>query len=293
MGRIFSYSEIESGKVPTPDDFEMAKDIFCGIVEAEVNEGHFDGGFIYGSVSAGTYNRRSDFDSLVALTDDSPVNYLAARSMIKTIQDLTNNTIPIDVIPRTRLVLSEGRHDIDRFFGQHLNCEDRITCGNDPSEYMTYWGQHISAKDILANYLFHKKRRMAETYTSVEPLDIGRGGLQRMLELPNAIGRKTLQALAEIQGPSDKQLDKSADKERLTRLGHSIFYRYNIEDGFDSLVSANAYYNEVLEKTMDGEVERSDYEEVIRELHDNLPRAVNWVEQVQTTILPLFDNSTK
>lgn len=289
MGRIFSYEEIRSGKVPTPDDFEMAKDVFCGIVQAEVEVGHFDGGFIHGSVAAGSNNLRSDFDSLVALTDDNSINYQAARSLSQMIRQLTNDSIPIDVIPRTKLVLLEGRHDIDRFFGQHLSCEDRIVCGNDPSEYISY--QKISAKDILAGYLFHKKRRMAEAYTSVDPLDIGRGGIQRMLELPNAVGRKTLQALAEVQGLSNEQLGRSANKESLSQLGHDLFEKYEIAEGFDSLVSANSYYNEILAETLAGEIEKSDYEQVIRELHGCLPSAVKWVDQVQTTILPLFDVS--
>lgn len=291
MGRIFSYEEIESGRIPTPDDFEMAKDVFCGIVQAEIDGGHFDGGIIHGSVAAGTNNIRSDFDSLISLTDDNPVNYQAARSLGQMIRRQTGGTIPIDVMPRTKLVLAEGRHDIDRFFGQHLSCEDRIVCGNDPSEYITYWGQNISAKDILANYLFHKKRRMAETYTLIEPLDISNGGIQRMLELPNAIGRKALQALAEVRGTSDEPLDRSANKESLLRLGHNLFEEYGIAEGFDLLISANMYYDEVLTETLAGEIERHDYEEVIHELHDTLPLAVKWVEQVQTTILPLLDVS--
>jgi hypothetical protein len=69
MGKVFSFKEIKTDKVPTPQDFELARDIFEGISAAEVERGNFVGSFIFGSVAVGSQGPRSDFDSIVCLTD--------------------------------------------------------------------------------------------------------------------------------------------------------------------------------------------------------------------------------
>lgn len=290
MGRVFSYEEIKSGKIPTPDDFEIAKDVFANMVEIEIDRGNIDGAFIYGSVAIGTQSCRSDFDALVSLTEGSPENYIATRAICSEIKRLTKITVPIEAFAYAKDDLKTGQHTIDRLFGVHLSGGDRIVIGeNDPAVYMTFCGNNPSAKDIFASYLYSKKFRMNSAYLPTDDLDAANGGLQRLLELPNSIGRKALQALAESGKLPPIQIS-SVDKQLIANQGHDLFTQYGINEGFDDLVAANRDYDKALESAIQGDIDRPKYEDEIRGLHAKIPHAIKWLRQVQVSILPLFDN---
>jgi hypothetical protein len=282
MGRIFTYQEIETGQVPDSATFEIAKEAF---MEATGECIDIDGSFIYGSVALGMANRRSDFDSFIALTEDCPRSYGAAKAVVQSVREEAGYNIPILPIVHPRASLEIGHHDLDRFFGQHLSSHQRIVEGNDPAEYITF--SPLPAKDVLAGYLFQKKRRLANTFTSTDPLNVGEGGLQRMLELPQAIGRKTLQALVEVNVLGEA-VERSADKAAVLDKSRSLFEHYGLASGFDILVEANKDYDELLDEAMEGSIYRETYEDMIQSLYSRLPDAVIWVEQLAKTVLPLF-----
>lgn len=292
MGRIFSYAEIESGLVPTADDFDTSRNIFIDLAKTEIGRNVIDGAFIYGSVAIGEQGPRSDFDALIALSDANPSSYIAVRAISRAITAATRGTVGIEAFAYSREALENRQHTIDRFFGQHLSSTDRLVIenGNDPAEYMRFSGDTRSARDIFASYLYAKKWRLTGSYLATGETDTTEGGLQRMLELPNAIGRKALQCLAEVRGESTQI--RSADKTLLRIKGREMFSEFGVEQGFDSLVSANSYYNELLTKTLAGEVERQDYDEVIRELHATLPNAIDWLVKVQEAIIPRLASFT-
>ena len=283
MGRVFSYQEIETGQVPNQETFKLAKSLFAGLVEVNIGSGYLDGSFIYGSVAIDTANIRSDFDSFIALRDGKYESYRAAKEIIQCLLSETGHTIPVLPIVQTKEALVTGRHEIDRFFGQHLRSNYRIIQGNDPATYITFREQ--SAGDILATYLFQKKRRLANAYTSADPLNVVEGGLQRMLELPSAIGRKALQALTEI-GLMPKVVEKSADKVAVLGKSRQLMEDYGLLDGFDRLVRVNQSYDDLLADTLKGRVDQNSYEDGIKSLHAELPYAINWIEEVELALIP-------
>ena len=289
MGRVFSYESIESGQVPSPEDFNRAVSIFTNLTELEVQRGTIDGSFIYGSVANGTPNYRSDLDTFIALTDNRPKYYAAVRGIIRGLITETNNTIPVVPIIQTKAALAEGSHELDRFFGRHLVGEHRIVQGNDPAQYMQF--ANWPSSQILAFYLFQKRRRLAHTYTSVEPLDVDEGGLQRMLELPVALGRKILQATAEVsEVPPDtvEAVEKSADKPLILDESRKLFADHGVDSGFEDLIASNRDYNAVLGRALTGSVGEIAYNDVIKSLHAKLPQAIAWLETVEKTFLPAF-----
>lgn len=283
MGRVFSYQEIETGQVPNQETFKLAKSLFAGLVEVNIGSGYLDGSFIYGSVAIDTANIRSDFDSFIALRDGKYESYRAAKEIIQCLLSETGHTIPVLPIVQTKEALVTGRHEIDRFFGQHLRSNYRIIQGNDPATYITFREQ--SAGDILATYLFQKKRRLDNAYTSADPLNVVEGGLQRMLELPSAIGRKALQALTEI-GLMPKVVEKSADKVAVLSKSRQLMEDYGLLDGFDRLVRVNQSYDDLLADTLKGRVDQNSYEDGIKSLHAELPNAINWIEEVELALIP-------
>jgi hypothetical protein len=282
MGRVFSYQEVEKGQVPELAAFERASSLFVELAESEVDKGYVDGSFIYGSVALGVANRRSDFDTFLSLADDDHRNYEAAKSIIQTVVSETGRSVPILPIVQTKEALSCGRHEIDRFFGQHLTSAYRIVQGNDPAAYISFSGQ--PADEILGTYLFQKKRRLANTYTSTDPLDVAEGGIQRMLELPPAIGRKALQALTEM-GLMPEAVEKSADKLAVVYKSRELFEAHGIADGFNNLVKANTEYDSLLTDTLQGRTDKETYEDTLKSLHAKLPYAINWIEQVELALL--------
>jgi len=288
MGRIIPYKDIESGNIPTSQDFQSAVDVFRDFSEDNIEQGNFDGSFIFGSVASGTPGIRSDFDSVVVFRTGEKHEYQAAQDMSQTIKKETGYRIPIEVMVRTRESMADGRHDFDRFFGQHLTSPHRIVHGIDVAEYITYPGQEISAKDILAGYLFHKKRRLSVSYISNEPLSLRDNGIQRMLELPIALGRKTLQAMDEHH-LADPAPENSADKRLIIDRSRDLFMAYDTVDGFDQLIGLNRDYEQLLAEAIAGDIRQPEYESTVGKLHGHLPDAIKWIEQVEKSILPAFD----
>jgi hypothetical protein len=288
MGRIFSYSTIEQGQVPQAHDFEQATGLFTELAEANIENGALDGSFVYGSAAIGLASFRSDFDTFLSLNSGNAKAYSAARTVIQCVLAETRHLIPIVPIIQTRDALESGHHEMDRFFGQHLTSRYRLVQGNDPASYTRFAENPPS--EILSNYLFQKKRRLANAYTSAEPLDVKEGGLQRMLELPQAIGRKASQALAEI-GYIPEAVERSADKSMVLARSRTLFSDLGIVEDFDGLVEANNGYDRLLREALNGKVDRETYDDFIRGLHATLPKAINWAEKVGETVLPILNSN--
>ena len=283
MGRVFSYEEITEGNLPTADTFDSAQQVFSELVASGVDKGWLDGAFVYGSVALGLANRRSDFDAFLALTDSTPKAYGAAKELINTVLGNSNRTIPIVPIVQPRQALETGRHEMDRFFGQHLSSEFRLVQGNDPADYISYAPN--PASEILASYLFQKRRRITNAYTSSLPLDFRDGnGIQRMLELPSAVGRKVLQAFAEA-GYIAEAVDKSADKTAVLAHTYALLINEGAGEGFDELVRLDGVYYDLLAETLSGSVTKETYEDEIKELHAKMPIAISWLDKLEQNLL--------
>lgn len=285
MGRIFSYQDTAEERVPNPEVFDWARDAFTSLAETYIDIGRIDGSFIYGSVALGAANPRSDFDSFISLREGLPRNYNAVKTIVRIVEDETDHTVPILPIVQTRNALELGYHDMDRFFGQHLTSDYRIVQGGDPARYIVF--PERPAGEVLGGYLFNKKRRLANTYTTAEPLDVEEGGIQRMLELPPAIGRKMLQALAEI-GYIPEAVEKSADKSAVITKSRCVLDKHGVVEEFDRIVAMNEEYDDLLKEALNGRVDKKTYENVIEGLHAKLPRAIAWIDQVGEKLLPLF-----
>jgi hypothetical protein len=144
---------------------------------------------------------------------------------------------------------------------------------------------------MLASYLFNKRRKITSTIKAGSPLEVHDGGLQRMLELPNAIGRRALQALSEVGIIEDSAPD-GADKPTIAAQAEAIFGKYGIRDGYEILFTENLQYTKLLAETRNGSVTSSEYEGELRRLFTLLPKAAIWVGKTQDALLPLFDNET-
>jgi hypothetical protein len=144
------------------------------------------------------------------------------------------------------------------------------------------------AKDILNEYLRSKLRRLVPVFEQPDVLDITSGGLQRMLELPNAIGRKALQTLADVTGLPELQT-RSVDKQQVGARALDLFSQIDTAEEYLSLCRANRDYSDLLEATIAGMVKKADYEDALRDLHSQIPKAIRWIASVQNGLMPIFD----
>lgn len=285
MGRVFSYEAVAAGKVPRPDDFDRARKLFLERVGEESTGGAIDGGFIFGSVCRGTADLRSDFDALIALRDGSPHSYKTARDITQYIADDSGGKILIEPIVYSKSTLATGQHELNQLFGQHLLSGFRLVEGNDPATYITF--PDMQVRDVLADYIYQKARKLSNKYVTSDPREVADNGLQRMLELPNSLGRKTLQVLS-IAGHLEEAAEAS-EKTAIFQQSDELFRRYDLHEGFRDLANANDMYTELLREAIDGQVDKQTYDDVLVGLHDKMPAAIEWTRAVGRVILPLFD----
>lgn len=109
-----------------------------------------------------------------------------------------------------------------------------------------------------------------------------------MLELPNAIGRKALQTLADVTGLPELQT-RSVDKQQVGARALDLFSQIDTAEEYLSLCRANRDYSDLLEATIAGMVKKADYEDALRDLHSQIPKAIRWIASVQNGLMPIFD----
>lgn len=275
MGRVFTFEKLSSGEYPQPEDFERAVDVFQDLT-SQYPRNVIDGAFIYGSVAIGAANKRSDLDLFFSVGEPSHIG--AVRHVVRRVHTETEDVIPIVPIVQTRPNLEAARHEMDRFFGQHLSSEHRIIVGNDPAEYVTY--SQEPAYDIMARYIAQKRRRLTNAFIG-KPDEIENGGLQRMLELPTAIARKALQALAEVD-KGVEPVEKSADKAELARRGLELMQDYGLADTFEQIIRIDGQYTNLL-----GLYARDPkaYSGAIISMHNELFSALKWLGSLESVLL--------
>lgn len=286
MGRLFTYEEIQTGQVPEPEEFLVAMQHFSDSLEAYIDSGAIVGAFIYGSVPVRLPTRQSDFDTFMSIPDD--IGLETAKNIVRDVNLKTGGKIPISPIVQTIDDLVHGNHEMDRFFGAHLTSGHREVYGEDPAE-ITHFPDY-PADEIVGTYLAQKKRRLISTYISVDPLDVKEGGVQRMLELPVAVGRKALQALAET-GHIPQAVEKTADKRQVIKAIRKVLRSEGLVEGFDTLLDLNMQYKDLLDTAVEDGVKQSYYEDGLRELHDSLPTAISWIQKLESNLVPKLEQT--
>lgn len=281
MGRLLDYQKIESGQVIPKDVFRNARTLFTEMSEDLVEKRIIYGALVYGSVAIDTMGPRSDFDAVTSLLEESVKSRLAVRAIkLEMHRQFGDEFVGIfDNTVKPQRNFESGNHDFSRFLGQHLSSDDRIVIGNDFAANTRWAGNEKPASEHLREYLANKERRLSKTYEEIDPLDLSHGGLQRMLELPCAIGRRALQVTAEIEG-SPEPPTRSVDKNLVTAKARSLFERYGLDYGFDALVTADQNYNKVLDDAIKGKISQTEYEDFICELHAQLPNAIGWINDI-------------
>lgn len=273
MGRVFSLEQVRNhvDHVPTLDDFEHGLGCLKSAVIAEIDRGFVSGAIVYGSAALRAYGIRSDIDCLITPHVHNAESMNAVQRILKNSNPTGRLDISAIVHPVARL--QSGHHEIDRYFGDHLRGPSRIVYGKDPVEGMHFpdYGPDIH----LLSYLRHKKRSVATSFVADD--NEYYKGLQRILELPLAIGRKALRTLDEINGTAYATSD-SANKLRITPLSLELFDSYGLGVLPRRVIECDRAYTQLLQDAIVNGVKKSEYLQSIQNIESVGIELSGWLD---------------
>lgn len=279
MGKVYSFEQIENASeaIPSSMDFEAAIGNFEDAVNREITQGTLSGAVIYGSVAIRAYSLRSDFDCLIIPFDHSPASISAINRVISATNP--DKKIDISAITHPKARLASGMHEIDRYFGDHLTGSSRLVFGEDPADYIQFpdYGAYIH----LISYIRHKKRSIATSFTTGNN-DYYKG-LQRILELPLAVGRKTLRTVDEIEA-THLAISDSANKNKITPASLELFDALGLGFTPKTLLQLNSDYNLALADSLSGKLSEEEYTAILQEISKAGIDASYWLDELDVTL---------
>lgn len=275
MGRVFSYEQTQTASkhIPSSDDFESAIGNFKSASMTEVANGTISGAVVYGSVAIRSYTQRSDFDCLIVPYDHSAESIAAIERIVTATDSAGKIEVSAIVHPKERL--SKGAHEIDRYFGDHLTGQSRLVYGEDPKNYIQF--PDYGGSTHLMSYIRHKKRSVATSFSKNNP-DYYKG-LQRTLELPLAIGRKTLRVLDELN-QTHFAVSDSANKGKLEPACMQLFNDVGLGEVPYSIMQLNRAYTEVLIESINGNVDKEEYSTFLLKISEAGMMASKWLDDL-------------
>lgn len=283
MGKIYTYAELEQGLVPKPSSFSQAKKQTLESLSSFVNQGEISGAMAFGSVAKGSPSERSDFDLLVITENGTNLTPIKA-AFDEVYQDTKVAVEPI-IIPRE--LAEHGFHTMDKAFYFHLKQippEGNIV-GTPPLDIMKPFDLPLSR--VHEQYLIQKLRRLREgifTYSITDEYRV----LQRALEAPVNTGRRTLQALYDI-GALDNPLENDSKASVITRF-KEVFAGTQLLNGYDSIISSDRGYTNLLMEALSGNTSRNEYEQTVSQLvKESIPQAIDWVSEVSKMYVHLLE----
>lgn len=281
MSRVIPYIDIQEGRVPRHEDFEKAKSVFGRASLEALGGGAIVSAVIFGSVARGSAGPRSDMDVIIA-TANSVEGREAGRDIIQTVKAETKGRVPVNGIVKPAEYLASGDHEMDPHIGRHLLHGTRVVIGDE---------LHIAFRDIppevtLARFLEQKIRRLETAHAGETPDEILTGtSLSRLLDLPVAVGRKSVQALGEMRGTGDLTMD-SANRGRVIEQATDLFTNLGVIEGFMALQDIDAEYSKLLQDAQaNRRVTEDSYNEALLEIFSSIPEAIDWLHQLKNAAI--------
>lgn len=287
MGKIYEFSEIESLRIPHASDFLKAKTLVLNGLSRLAEEGEIYGAKIFGSVAKGTPNERSDFDLLVISEQDTSLILL--KEMFENVRGQTN--VGIEPLVIDRKLAEKGFHSIDNLFLEHIRSipNEGNTIGANPL-YALKPSDDLQPIIVHKQYLAQKLRRLREgifTYSEVDKYRV----LQRALEEPVNLGRRTLQALPFLGYPLEMADD---GKQNVIKLFQEIFGRTALVSGFNILLSHDKNYTSYLQDALQGVMTKLDYQTKVNSLiQECIPQAIAWTSEMSLTYVNLLERNRR
>ncbi len=187
MGRVFRFSEVVSGKTPSPSDFRVGKD---DIVQTLTAATDVIGAILCGSVVHGGANLRSDIDVVVYHHDTAA--FQAAIGGLRRRCALSN--LELSLVKIDPALAASRFHTISYGYYQHLVLAARQG-GLIKQNFLPLLNRrHMHPHDDIAEYVSFKLRYLGKAVDELADIDIDSEKhtdiLQKALEVPVHIARK-------------------------------------------------------------------------------------------------------
>lgn len=269
-----------------PSDFRDAKAITLENLSKLAENGEIYGAKVFGSVAKGTPNERSDFDLLVITEKDDALPKL--RKVFSGVRRRTN--VGIEPVIVSRRFAVRGFHSIDNLFLEHIRSIplDGNIAGSNPFEVL----RSKDSSESLAHkeYLAQKLRRLQEgmfKHSTQEKYAV----LQRALEAPVNVGRRTLQVLPFFGLPIEMKND---GKQAVVEAFQKGFERTIFIPPFEYLLAQDMAYTTYLREALNDGVSGKEYNETVNELFEEcVPRAIHWVSDISLVYSKLLEGTTQ
>ena len=286
MGKVYKFSDIADNHVPQADDFARAKTMALDELSRLVFCGSIYGAKVFGSVAKGTPNERSDFDLLVITQDDLVLE--ALKEIFETI--VAQTKVEIEPIVVSKEFAKRGFHSIEDLFLDHIRSipNDGNVAGNDPLEILKPFD--LPSAKVHEQYLAQKIRRLKEGFFTNSEVDRNRV-LQRALEAPVNVGRRTLQVLPQLGYPIEIEDDS---KQTIIHVFQETFKNTILMPGFNFLLDKDEEYTLFLKEAVTGNVLQEEYEHAVSYLAEQcIPQAITWTSEISLIYMNLLEGSQR
>ncbi len=270
MGKVFSWEEIASGKIPKLEDFG----IILGLIVSELERcNEIIGGVICGSVIRGDHNIRSDVDCLVV---HSGQNILKIIGLLQELNRFAKRLyVPVEFIPVDIRVAHTPT--VEMSFGMHLDWSARNggCIKTNPIPMLSF---DLDMGQELQNYVRLKLNKLTKRWIKYPEASSEQRFhfLQKILEAPIYIARK----IVRWQGV-DISFDDS--KRRIAELYSEHFNGSESSGFFKEAVLADVSYTTKLLQQLKccDEVE---YSNVVQEIEAIVPDVLEFIRLVTILI---------
>ncbi len=271
MGRVYTFHEIKDGKIPKPADFLNAKKELYTFLDTLYTRGLITGGKMFGSVAIDKAGPRSDLD-VVIIGSPGTIFEIIGHTCAEI---YTKHSVGVEPILIDPYLGEQGLHPLDYFFLESVKNipSDGNLVGIDPGKLLRV--PELTVFQTHTSYLTQKLRRFSRANLDLygnPPFDRNKE-LQRALEAPISIGRRSLQVLdcMGITGTLTTDSKISVINQFLQETALS-----ELHSGFVGLLSLDAQYTQLLEDQLHKPV-AAEYEEALCNLYSRaIPAAFEW-----------------
>lgn len=287
MGKIYEFSEIRNNQIPQVEDFLKAKSMILEEgLQKLIKEGEIYGAKVFGSVGKGNPNERSDFDIVIVTLRDSSLPLL--RDFFDTVTKKTN--VGIEPLIVQKEFAEIGAHSIDALYLEHIHSISDIgnVVGLNPLNVINPCSD-LHPKMVYKQYLIQKLRRFNEGFFVHSEADKNKV-LQRALEEPVNLGRRTIQVLPYFGFPTEMEDD---GKQTVIKFFQETFGKTPLVFGFDSLLQQDKDYTLFLKRTLRSQLTQDEYEARLNKLNECIPQALAWTTEMTRMCIKLLEGDKK
>lgn len=262
MGKVFTAEEVQQGLIPRLEDFVVVRN---KLVAALTAESAVESALVFGSLVRDDHTIRSDLDCAVVYDWDAHEGVFNLLGRLAT--EAAQLYVPLNLESCDSGTAKTRFHRFGPSFREHLNKAQKAG-GGIKGDVCKHFGPSVPVKQELESYLGHKLSKLQIGRTNYRAQDAHAQAhyLQKMLEAPIHVARKTLTYLGKLDG------DSKAD---VSRMYTSVIGGERAEQ-LGSLRLLDEAYSEMLVRSLENKA-IDDYEEGLRRFFDCADNAIKFV----------------